>query len=203
MSAPMQEVMLPTLRDFELVEEDEASSSYEAPRLSYTEKGMGIANYPTLPRSFSTTRMPKFQPKNIPMANTSSRTYKVKLEYFNGQTWIENKIFIDTGASQCHCIPLPILLISATEYNFVTYDDRRSTLNQKAKIMMKTRTSMLLKCDCYIDHSINNKFYHILLGMNFLDQFTTYEIKRLKSPESISKIQSSLIEYERTSHSYP
>ena len=92
------------------------------------------------------------------MANTNNKTYKVKLEYFNGQIWIENKILVDTGASQCHCIPLSILIISATEYNFVTYDGRRSTLNQKSKIMMKTPTTFPLECDCHIDHSIKTKF---------------------------------------------
>ena len=111
------------------------------------------------------------------MANINNRTYKAKGKYFNGQTKIENKILNYTGASQCYCIPLPIPVISATKYNFVTYDGRRSTLNQKSKIMMKTPTSFLLECDCYIDHSINNEFYDILLGMNFLDQFTTYDIK--------------------------
>ena len=91
------------------------------------------------------------------------------MEYFNGQNWIENKILIDTGTSQCHCIPLPIVVSSAPEYNFVTYDGRRSTLNQKSKIMMKTPTSFLLECDCYIDNSINSEFYHIILGMHFID----------------------------------
>ena len=58
----MQEARLPALADFQLVEEVEASSSYKAPRLSYTEKGMRIANQPTLPRSFSMTRIPRFKP---------------------------------------------------------------------------------------------------------------------------------------------
>ena len=49
------------------------------------------------------------------MANTNNKTYKVKLEYFSGQTWIENKILIDTEASQCHYIPSPIPVISITE----------------------------------------------------------------------------------------
>ena len=77
--------------------------------------------------------------------DSSNSTYKVKLEYFNGQTWIENKLLIDTGASQCHYIPLPIPVISISEYNFVTYDRRKSTLNQKSKIMMKTPNSILLQ----------------------------------------------------------
>ena len=59
----MQEARLPALTDFQLVEEDEASSSYKVPRLSYTEKGIRIANQPTLPRSFSTARIPRVQPK--------------------------------------------------------------------------------------------------------------------------------------------
>lgn len=42
--------------------------------------------------------------------------------------------------------------------------------------MMKTPTYTLLEFNCYIDHSIKNEFYHILLGMNFLDQYTNYEI---------------------------
>ena len=111
------------------------------------------------------------------MPNTNNQTYKVKLEYFNRQTWIVNKILIDTCASQSHCVPLSMLLITAQEYNFVTYGRRRATINQKFKIMIKTFNSILLEYDCYIDPSINKKFYHILLGMNFLDQFTTYEIK--------------------------
>ena len=93
---------------------------------------------------FSITRIPRFQPKCI-RTNFSNSTYKVKLEYFNGQTWIENKLLIDTGASQCHYIPLPIPVISISEYNFVTYDRRKSTLNQKSKIMMKTPNSILLQ----------------------------------------------------------
>ena len=43
--------------------------------------------------------------------------------------------------------------------------------------MMKTSNSTLLEYECYIDNSINNDYYHILLGMNFLDHFTTYDIK--------------------------
>ena len=42
--------------------------------------------------------------------------------------------------------------------------------------MMKTSNSTLLEFDCYIDHSIKNEFYNMLLGMNFLDQYTNYEI---------------------------
>ena len=41
---------------------------------------------------------------------------------------------------------------------------------------MRTPHSILLEFDCQIDLSINNEFYHILLGMNFLDHFTNYEI---------------------------
>ena len=41
---------------------------------------------------------------------------------------------------------------------------------------MKTPNSTLLEFDCYINHPIKNEFYHILLGMNFLDQYTNYEI---------------------------
>ena len=99
----------------------------------------------------------------------NNKTHKVKLEYFNGQTWIENKILIDTRSSQCHCIPLTLSVIIVSEYNFVSYDGRKSTRNQKSKIMMKTPSSILLEYECYIDHSINNEYCHILLRMNFLD----------------------------------
>jgi len=43
--------------------------------------------------------------------------------------------------------------------------------------MMKTPNSIVLEFDWYIDPSIKNDFYHILLEMNLLDQFVTYEIK--------------------------
>ena len=89
---------------------------------------MRIVNLPTLSRSFSTTRMPRFQPKSIKTTSTNS-TYKVKLEYLNDKKWIENNVLIDTGASQYHCIPLPIPVIIASEYNFVTYNGKKSTLN--------------------------------------------------------------------------
>jgi len=42
---------------------------------------------------------------------------------------------------------------------------------------MKTPNSILLELDCYIDPTIKNDYYHILLRMNFLDHFTTYDIK--------------------------
>ena len=42
--------------------------------------------------------------------------------------------------------------------------------------MTRTPHSILLEFDCYIDHSINTEFYHILLGVNFLHHFTNYEI---------------------------
>jgi len=58
------------------------------------------------------------------MANPNNQTYKVKLEYFNAETWIENRIFIGICASQSHCGPLPTPIITAQEYNFVTYDRR-------------------------------------------------------------------------------
>ena len=41
---------------------------------------------------------------------------------------------------------------------------------------MKTPNSTLIEHECYIDRSINNDHYHILLGMNFLDHFDTYDI---------------------------
>jgi len=59
---------------------------------------------------------------------------------------------------------------------------KKTTLNKKSKIMMKTPNCIMLEYDCYIDPSINNEFYHILLRMNFLDQFTAYEINPLKLP---------------------
>ena len=42
---------------------------------------------------------------------------------------------------------------------------------------MKTSNSTLLEYECYIDNSISKDHYHILLGMNFLDHFTNYDIK--------------------------
>ena len=60
---------------------------------------MRIINQPPLPRSFSMTRIPRFQPKSIRI-NSRNSTYKVKFEYFNGQTWIEKKALIDTRVSQ-------------------------------------------------------------------------------------------------------
>jgi len=42
----MQEAKILALTDFQLVEEHEASTSYQAPRLSYTEKGIRVANQP-------------------------------------------------------------------------------------------------------------------------------------------------------------
>ena len=90
--------------------------------------------------------MLRFNPRTI--TDTDNRTYKVKLEYFNGQTWITDKTLLGKKASQCHCISLRIPVSQATEYNFVTYDGRRSTLNQKSRIMMKTPDSILLEFDC-------------------------------------------------------
>ena len=69
-------------------------------------------------------KIPHFVPRNLLLSNTSNQTYKVKLSYFNGKTWIENKVLIDTGVSQSHYIPLPILVAIAQEHNFITYDGR-------------------------------------------------------------------------------
>ena len=55
----MQEARLPALTDFQLVEDDEASTSYQAPRLSYTKRGIRVANQPFLTRSYSTTIIPR------------------------------------------------------------------------------------------------------------------------------------------------
>jgi len=126
------------LTDFQFVNNDEASTSYEEPKLSYTEKGMKIVNQPSLPRSLNLTKIPRFNHRNLLLSNTNNYTYKVKLYYINEQIWIENKILIDTGAFQIHCIPLLIPVITSQEYNFITYDGRQSRLNYKGKIMMKT-----------------------------------------------------------------
>jgi len=56
-------------------------------------------------------------------------------------------------------------------------ENQNCLCNQKSRIMMKSPNSILSEYDCYIDPSINNEFYHILLRMNFLDQFTNYETK--------------------------
>ena len=45
-SHPMQEAKIPILTDFQLVEEDEASTSYQVPR--QTKKGIRVANQPVL-----------------------------------------------------------------------------------------------------------------------------------------------------------
>jgi len=184
-SSPEHEAIISALTDFQLVHDDEASTSYEAPRLSYTERGMRIVNQPPLPRSLSLTKIPPFTSRHLLPSNIPNQTYKVKLSYFNEQMWIENKVLIDTGASQSHCIPLPIPVATAQEYSFITYDGHQSTLNQKSKIMMKTPNSILLEFDCYINPTIKNDFYHILLGINFLDRITTYDIK----PTHITLIQ--------------
>ena len=168
----MQEAKIPALTDFQLVEEDESSISYQAPRLSYAEKGIRVANQPILTRSYSTATISRFTSPSLTTKVTS--TYKVKLDCLNRQRWISNKILIDTGASQSHCIPLPIAVSTVSEYSFVTYNGQKATLNQISRIMMKTHNSTLLEFDCYIDHLIKNEFYHILLGMNFLDQYPNY-----------------------------
>lgn len=136
-------------------------------------KRMKIIHQPLLTKSFSTSRTPRFQPKTIETLSINS-TYKVKQAYFNGQNWIDNKGLIDT--SQCHCIPLPIPILTTNNYNFVTYDGREATITQKTKLLMKTPNCTLIELECYVDNSINNDHYHILLGMNFLDHFETYDI---------------------------
>jgi len=146
---------------------------------------MRIIDQPPLPRSLNLTKIPRFTSRHLLPSNIPNQTYKVKLSYFNGQTWIENKVLIDIGESQSHCIPLPILVAIAQEYSFITYDGHQSTLNQKSKIMTKILNSILLEVDSYIDPTIKNDYYHILLRMNFLDNFTTYNIK----PTQITLIQ--------------
>ena len=61
---PKQEANIPSLTDFQLVHDDEGLTSYEAPRLSYTEKRMRIVNQPPLPGSLSLTKTPRFNPRN-------------------------------------------------------------------------------------------------------------------------------------------
>ena len=90
---------------------------------------MRIVNQPPLLRSLSVTKNPCFNPGNLLLLNTNNKIYKVKLSYFNGQIWIQNKILIDIGASQSHHIPLPIPVIASQEYSFITYKGRQSTLN--------------------------------------------------------------------------
>ena len=91
-SPQKQEASIPALTDFQLVYDDDASTSYEAHRLSYTERGMRIIKQLALPRSLSLTKIPRFTSKHLLPSNIREQTYKVKLSYFNGQTWIENKV---------------------------------------------------------------------------------------------------------------
>lgn len=80
-SPPIQEAKIPLLTDFQLVENHEASTSYQIPRLSYTERGIRVANQPFLTRSYSTTTIPRtITPLLKPPPNS---TYKVKLDYFS------------------------------------------------------------------------------------------------------------------------
>jgi len=76
---PKQEASIPSLIDFQLVHDDEGLTSYEAPRLSYTEKRMRIVNQPPLPRRLGLTKIPRFTPRNLLLSNISNQTYKVKL----------------------------------------------------------------------------------------------------------------------------
>ena len=57
-SPSKQEASIHTLTDFQLAHDDEASTSYEAPRLSYTERGMRIINQPPLPVSYTHLTLP-------------------------------------------------------------------------------------------------------------------------------------------------
>jgi len=68
-SPPKQEASLPALTDFQLVHDDEASASYEAPRLSFTERGMRVVNQPPLPRSLSLTKIPRFTSRHLLSSN--------------------------------------------------------------------------------------------------------------------------------------
>ena len=83
-SPPKQQACILALTDFQLVHDDKASTSYEVPRLSYTERGMRIVNQPPLPRSLSLTKIPRFTSRHLLPLNTSNQIYKVKLSYFNG-----------------------------------------------------------------------------------------------------------------------
>ena len=64
--------------------------------------------------------MSRFNPRTITITNTNNRTYKVKLEYFNGYTWIKDKILIDTGTSQCYYITLSIPVSQAVTPQKIT-----------------------------------------------------------------------------------
>ena len=81
-SPQTQDVPLPSLVDFQLVEKDQASTII-APKLSYTAIGTRIVNQQSLPRSL---RLSRVNTKNFNLNNPSSidRTYKVRLEYLNG-----------------------------------------------------------------------------------------------------------------------
>ena len=68
---------------------------------------------------------------------------------------------------------------------------------------MKTLSSILLGFNSYINPIINNEFYHILLGMNFLDQFISYEIKPTHMTLVTNKTKLPLKEYETTTNSHP
>ena len=74
----MQEAKIPALTDFQLVEKDEASTNYQAPRLSYTERGIRVTNQPVLTRSYSTSTILRFTSPLIIAKHNS--TYKVKLD---------------------------------------------------------------------------------------------------------------------------
>ena len=123
-----QDARVPVLRDFQMVDEDEASSSV-APRLSYTETGVRIVNQQTLPKSLSFSNAIIKNFNNLCKRNS---THKVKLEYFNGKTWLKDIIVIDTGAYQCNCITPATLVTTTQNYSFVTYDGQRTTLTQQS-----------------------------------------------------------------------
>jgi len=76
-----QDAQLLSLINFQLVDEDGASTSIP-PRLSYTKIEIRMVNPITLPRSLSLF-IAIIKSFNNP--SSSNNTYKVKLEYTNGQ----------------------------------------------------------------------------------------------------------------------
>ena len=98
-SPQKQKTSIPYLTYFQLVHDDEASTSYEALRLCYTEKGMRIVNQLLYQEALVYQKflalLLQIYFYQIPL----SRHIKLNSLTFNGQAWIGNKILINTGAS--------------------------------------------------------------------------------------------------------